>query len=694
MIDAYKIGARIILNDDVLATTAKWADQLTNAQVAIDRLNISMRETVSLTRSAASSASTMASAFGRAADAAERIQRASSGGFVISGGGSGGGGGGGGGGGSGPYLPGGGGDGDRPRLPGPGGGMATTQNWTPGQNPPVPFPAGGGQDDRGHGVSGHDIYGAMFAGGLAFTGISAFATGLATNVEAIQKPRALLIGQGVPASMADQMIAAARQIQKNQPGVSFAGALGMIYDTYTVTKNGPESIAAAPGLATDMFNLHEIGDDQGGGDLYDLVKAAEIKGTLTTKNKDGSVNIQPLLNAVDLATKVSIATGGKLQPADAFRIAQNAGPIFKSLDDDAYVEALLLSNELGPSRVGTGLQGFGRQLVGGKMSKQQAEMFSKLGLLDMKKFHPGAMGYGYVESGGFKDQDEIAANPFEYINDDIVPSLLKANPKDRNSIIRGISQMFSTVPGQRLAISDILSQAVLDRQESAVYSLPGTQQTAAGYRKNDPGVALTGFTQSFDALLTELGSPLIKTAVGALNEMRQGINSWADAMHDHPARALATDGGIAASIVAGGILLFKGVSGAFSKDAKAAESFWDKAMKDLPGGGEAAGGGADAAFSEVAVNAVKVGVAQKIVGPVGLAALFVEQVRQMLGVPLPFTAGAGGHNPITGAPTGKPNDPFHVKVVGTSTGTTMPTGQTGHNPAQSPPVPGQVFSPP
>jgi hypothetical protein len=65
----------------------------------------------------------------------------------------------------------------------------------------------------------------MFAGGIAAGGISAFATSLGSNVEAIQKPCALLIGQGVPASVADQMVNAARKSSRPSPALAFLANL-------------------------------------------------------------------------------------------------------------------------------------------------------------------------------------------------------------------------------------------------------------------------------------------------------------------------------------------------------------------------------------------------------------------------------------------------------------------------------------
>lgn len=79
MINAYEIGARIVLNDDILSTTQKWADQLTGAQRLIDRISAALERTVDLTSTAAGAAERMASAFTRAADGAERLQRASGG---------------------------------------------------------------------------------------------------------------------------------------------------------------------------------------------------------------------------------------------------------------------------------------------------------------------------------------------------------------------------------------------------------------------------------------------------------------------------------------------------------------------------------------------------------------------------------------------------------------------------------------
>ncbi len=708
MIDAYEIGARITLSEDIIGITAQWAEQVSSVQSYLDNISSAMRGITSSTRSAATAAGNLANAYGRAADAAERIQRAAGGGiapapFSPPPGGAGGGGGG--------YLP----PDNTPRLPGPdnsrmpGTGLSVPPNWTPGQRDPIPFPTPSEPFSKSRGISGHDIYGAMFAGGIAAGGISAFATSLGSNVEAIQKPRALLIGQGVPASVADQMVNAAQKIQQTQPGVSFPGALQMIYDTYTVTKNAQEAMEVAPQLAQSMFALHEIGDDAGGGDLYDLVKAAEIKGTLTTKNKDGSLNIKPLMDFVDAATKVSIATGGKFQPSDAFRIAQNAGPIFKSLDENALTEAFLLSNELGPSRVGTGLQGFGRQLVGGKMSKQQAQMFASAGLLDIKDFHPGAMGYGYVNSGGWKDQDEIASNPFQWINDKLVPAILKAKPGDREAIIRGVSQMFSTVPGQRLAITDILSQMSLDRQTDAVNNLPSVATTNAGYRKDDPGVALAGFENAFSGLMTELGSPLIGPAVSSLKAMTDGIDAWANSMKDHPAQALATDAGIVGGAGAGSWALWKLVAGRWAAAGKDADDFWEKAINDLPkgsgGAAKAAGDasflggeeGAAAAAGAAASGAAGTGLLSAMI-PVAVAAVLQYMMTHPDPDPVNQVAlKKYGRYGQTVGPTGKPGDPLHVVVTGQGSaapGPQMPTAQTGHNPIKAPPMPGQVFTPP
>lgn len=82
MIDAYEIVARITLSEDIIGITAQWADQVSSVQASLDKVSSAMRGITASTRSATTGAGNLPSAYGRAADAAERIQRAVGGGIA------------------------------------------------------------------------------------------------------------------------------------------------------------------------------------------------------------------------------------------------------------------------------------------------------------------------------------------------------------------------------------------------------------------------------------------------------------------------------------------------------------------------------------------------------------------------------------------------------------------------------------
>lgn len=565
-----------------------------------------------------------------------------------------------------------------------------------GPNGPYPPPPGQ--------ASGHPAnmspWDYIIAGGVVSGAAKGSLSDIFNQAADVQHPEYLMMNMGASQSDAQFALSAAQQLQQKYPGMSWENAMTIIKDAYGVAggpggkRSMPEAIAMSDQLAQAAYVLQSTGHDDAAENMFSMARAGELRGLLNNKNPDGSTNLAPFTAYIDAYTRVAEATGGRVSPQDALTILKNAGPEGLMMDPDAMEDALILSQSMGAPAVGTGLNALAVQFLGGKMSQGAAQNLHRAGLLPdymfdkdgriLKKYKNG-VGNVMLPNGALTDESEFQHNPFEWVQDVFDPAVSKLDPGSQTSLLNSIYADASRTTAGRLMAETLFQKGFLQNQIGYVAGTPEPGQAATNLQ-NDPRNIAAGTLNAFDAFLAQIGSDAMPTATSQLRALTGALNGLTDWAKDHP--QVGTDifrGGEAVTVAGVGAGLF---------------GVYKLVTKWLGGGAK---GGADAAFSDSSAvageDALELtgvagsSIATKFLGPAGLAAAFAEQVAEMLGVPLPFTKAAAGKNPITGGkvgPAGTKTDPLHVVVAAGGITNNMPTGQTGHNPTQSMPMPGHV----
>ncbi len=568
----------------------------------------------------------------------------------------------------------------------------------------------GGQNGRGHtaGMSTHDYASLMFGGAIAADACKSYVQSTFDAAAEIAHTRALMIGRGASSAFADQAVAAARKIQQSSPGVSFDGALQMEMDAYGITGNLGTAMKIAQPLATAGFDLHEYGKDDVAAGLYDSVRSGELRGLLNSKNADGSINLKPLISYIDTIVTAGISSLGRVSPSSAMGIMRNASAEGIIMNQQALETSLILSQSLGGDKVGTGLNALAMQFLGGKMSQANARVLHEEGLLPdymfgphdgkiLKKYQTG-IGQVMIPAGALAGQDEFAVNPYGWIDDKLLPGIIKKYGSSDADIMQGIYQSTSRIPGGRLIAEEIYQHALIERQ-LGFYGQIGTPDAVAGkLRANDPTVQATAFGNALTGLEVALGSAAMPQAVSMLEKLTHGLNDFANWQGKHPIASTAiTD----TALGIGGLGALGVIAGAIGLLTKPLVKVGGYAGRAFRTGAAGEGIGADA------VSGLEIGgAAGAETGPGVLLTALAGAVATIL-----YNTGGAQPGAVRGrqtphGPAGTPSEPITVQIAnlhtffsalaahqGSEAGQ-MPSGPTGYNlSGAAPPAPGQPFGP-
>jgi hypothetical protein len=682
MIDTYEIGARIVLNDKINGQLANLDSQFGVVERSIERINSLLNTTTGLMSSLTGSARGMASAWNAAANAAERMSAAASrigvpgggGGFT---------------GGLGGYLPFD--DSGRPNFTMSGNDYDGVPRLTaPGMSIFGPGgPGGGGRGGNGSGGDGgqpggfspmnamSSIFVARAGAGMVGETVGGFFDP-SFSIQTLQQNIKNMTPQGTdPNSAVAQAMRAAIAIQQNPatPGVSIGQALAMIGNLYSVDRNMDAVSAMSQAYAMDGAVLSQA---KGGADandqLYSILRSSEDLGRFNLLKKDGTIDTSKATAFMDMYTKLIVNSNGNLSGQGAITLIGQAGPAATQLSDTALERAILLSQSLTPSQIGTGLNAMSQEFIGGKMSQATARSLHDAGVLPDYMFGPDdkilnqykyGIGQVMLPPGVLKDEHLALTDPIEYASKYLFAKYLNADGSVRtgdqsnvDGLIASLNRDFSRIPGMRLAGEAIFTDVVRDRQIGNVGSILSVAQIAAANAGTGQQQA-AGVGAAFNAFLNALGSPLLPGATKGLNMLTVSLNALSNTASAHPTGT--------------------GLADEFGLDAIGYGAMRLATILPARFGGAAAARVAGAAE-----------------GPVGWSIIgyqIAEATAKALANAL-VNAGLDGRDIAGGIGSAGSSaaKPLYVKQVGTTAPTTMPTGQTGSNPNKSLPPPGKPMT--
>jgi hypothetical protein len=270
----------------------------------------------------------------------------------------------------------------------------------------------------------------------------------------------------------------------------------------------------------------KVGGGAGGVDqVWALVKSLEQKGE--------TFDPAAFSSYVNTMTKVVEATGGKVTPEmfmSTFKYGRTAMLGWNEGFVGGALPRLMQSWASGGGGGGSGSGGPGNALmsafakvVQGQMPKKAAQNWEEMGLT------PG--GVQHIEGASESIVPKIAgadlfmANPYEWVQQVLMPALAAKGITSQNEIIARVSGMFP-VRTAGAAITEMALQGRFHEGANSPYEKDIALQKGAmglpGYEeliKNDYPTVLRAFSQQFENLLQTLGSPLMQPGGAAITAL-------------------------------------------------------------------------------------------------------------------------------------------------------------------------------
>ncbi len=286
--------------------------------------------------------------------------------------------------------------------------------------------------------------------------------------------------------------------------------------------------------STAMQHLDEISKAnailnsiKGGGkdQVWELVKSLEQKG-LTYKPEEFS-------SYVDTMTKVIEATGGKVTP-EMFMSTFKYGRTAMLGWDEAFVGGalprLMQSMATGGGAGGSGSGGPGNALmsafakvVQGQMPKKAAQNWEEMGLTPGGVQHIEGSSQSLVPK--ISGADLFMANPYEWVQQVLMPALAAKGITSQNEIIARIAGMFPVRTAGQVITEMALQGRFHEGMGSPFEKDIALQKGAMGQAgfdelmKNDYPMILKSFNQQWKNLLETLGSPMMQPGGPVLSAM-------------------------------------------------------------------------------------------------------------------------------------------------------------------------------
>jgi hypothetical protein len=312
---------------------------------------------------------------------------------------------------------------------------------------------------------------------------------------------------------------------------------------------------------------------RGGGkdQVWELVKSLEQKGL--------TFDPAAFSSYVNTMTKVVEATGGKVTPAN-FQSTFKYGRTSMLGWDEAFVGGALprLIQSMSAGSGGSGgsggpgnaLMSAFAKVVQGQMPKTAAEEFDRMGLTGGGLKHIKGSSQTQIV-GGIKGRDEFMANPYEWVQNTLMPALASHGVTAQNDIIAQISKMFPVRTASQIitemGLQGRFHEGANSPFEKDIALQKGAMDQAPSFAelmKNDYPTAMKAFHAQFKNLLEVLGSPLMEPGGPVLRAI-SGITSALSAMASfggaHPEGvkiAMEVLAALAGGLVIGGIVALTG----------------------------------------------------------------------------------------------------------------------------------------
>lgn len=398
-------------------------------------------------------------------------------------------------------------------------------------------------------------WGTAVGGAAALIGAAALAAGLEKAVSAggeLVKQQALLRNMGISWADVVETTNKAQLATHQVIGTTIAENVKGIRELLGVMPNLEEAQAKYPAIMQAAKVLESLTGAPADGTMQTLAKAIELRGG-GINPQTGQLDPDRLQREAEAATKAIIASGGLVNAQTLLQTMQQAGPMARMVTDaDTFYKGVITAMmDMGGFRAGTALTAVGRQLLGGKMTKPTAEEMEAMGLLVPGMWHKSGTGV-FVDKGGVVGED-ILKDPQRgiaaWMSSVLLPAFSQHGITSAADIQQELYRVFGTETGRRMAGLYIQNQAQIER-DAKLYDQALGGQAYGNVAKGDLAANTKNFADAYQSLLQALGSPLVPTAIQALQTMSNGLNGLAGSLLAHPDMAKAIGESIAVLVAA------------------------------------------------------------------------------------------------------------------------------------------------
>ena len=380
--------------------------------------------------------------------------------------------------------------------------------------------------------------------------------------------------------------------QRDVTGSSVLGNANVTAQLMAALQNPEEALTLTPAFAkvSALFNAYAPdGHGSTNADTMDLVRGAELRGELATKNqKTGAYELDPAKLAAFAKAEQStfLMTEGQIGPKEILAFLKSSGVFGGSMSLESLfgsMPSLMLS--VGPSRAKTMVQGLGLQFASGKMSDAAVRLLTDQNVIrggtDLAKnpyIHKSGIGVYQVDAAGMNPDafKRINTDPLAFIAQDLYPQMkaylaktmgktyTDADPPTQMAYETSFAAKdASRIPGGKIIGEDIRETYQICRDLDKWRQMQGIDPQKM--LEQNPQLAVNAALAAFNASMTSLGQSILPEVTDGLKTITAAMNSLTSWTKENPE---ATKLGIEAIVTALGGLTGLAVAGKLVKLAE------------------------------------------------------------------------------------------------------------------------------
>lgn len=390
---------------------------------------------------------------------------------------------------------------------------------------------------------------AMFAGGL---GLASMLKGPLEEAKKFQNETERFRSLG----LGDKVTADAVKFASGMDtyGTSIRENLGLLRDAQTVFGDFHEAQMVTPLLAKMKFANAALYGDEGGAmkdkAFMDMLKVIEMRGGLSSQ--------EAFTNQANMVQRVQTATGGRVGANEYLNFIKTGGVAAKGMKDENFYYAMEpLIQEMGGSRVGTGLMSAYQNLVQGRTTQRAANELMRIGMLNPKMVDYDKVGnIKQIKPGAVSGSDIMISDPMKWMQTVMLPAFASKGITDKQAILNEIGAIFTNRTASQLYSTMYLQQANIAKNFKLNSGAAGIDELEANAKKTLAGklIELDKKWLDLQLKLGEVILPLAIKAVDGLNGAIKSLTVWIDANPGKVKALTYAFMGLSAFLITGGLI--------------------------------------------------------------------------------------------------------------------------------------------